>query len=143
MRIGELADRSGVTAKTIRFWESTGLLADPARTPSGYRDYDPEAVDRLRFIRHSQTAGLTLAEIRQILAISDSGEPPCAHVTNLIHQHLTNVDERIRKLTETRSTLGRLAQRAVDQNPADCGGYCTILQPSTSDGRSSSDPAHS
>lgn len=96
MRIGELADQSGVTAKTIRFWESTGLLADPTRTPSGYRDYDPAVVDRLRFIRHAQTAGLTLAEIRQVLAISDDGEPPCGHVTDLIHQHLADVDERIR-----------------------------------------------
>ena len=129
MRIGELADESGVTAKTIRFWESTGLVADPARTPSGYRDYDPEVVDRLRFIRHAQTAGLTLAEIRQILAISDNGEPPCGHVTNLIHQHLADVDERIRELTETRSILDHLAKRAADQNPADCNDYCAILQP--------------
>ena len=129
MRIGELADESGVTAKTIRFWESTGLLADPARTPSGYRDYDPEVVDRLRFIRHAQTAGLTLAEIRQILAISDDGERPCGHVTDLIHQHLADVDERIRELTETRSMLDHLAKRAADQDPADCNGYCAILQP--------------
>jgi MerR family transcriptional regulator, copper efflux regulator len=129
MRIGELADQSGVTAKTIRFWESTGLLADPARTQSGYRDYDPEVVDRLRFIRHAQTAGLTLAEIRQVLAISDDGDPPCGHVTDLILQHLADVDERIRELTETRSILDHLATRAADQNPADCNGYCTILQP--------------
>ena len=143
MRIGELADQSGVTAKTIRFWESTGLLADPARTPSGYRDYDPEVVDRLRFIRHAQTAGLTLAEIRQVLAISDDGEPPCGHVTDLIHQHLADVDGRIRELTETRSILDHLAQLAADQNPADCNGYCAILQPPGPDDRSSGAPAHS
>lgn len=142
MRIGELADQSGVSAKTIRFWESTGLLADPVRTPSGYRDYDPDVVDRLRFIRHAQTAGLTLAEIRQVLAISDDGEPPCGHVTDLIHQHLTDVDERIRDLTETRSLLDRLAKRAADQNPADCDGYCAILQPPDSSDGSSGAPAH-
>jgi DNA-binding transcriptional MerR regulator len=51
MRIGELAAQTGVTAKTIRFWELTGLLADPARTPSGYRDFEPDAVNRLEFIR--------------------------------------------------------------------------------------------
>lgn len=141
MRIGELADQSGVTAKTIRFWESTGLLADPARTPSGYRDYDADVVDRLTFIRHAQTAGLTLAEIRQILAISDTGEPPCGHVTGLIQQHLHDVDERIRGLTETRSLLDRLAQRATDQDPNDCDGYCAILQPPES-GDGSSAPVH-
>lgn len=128
MLIGELAVQSGVTTKTIRFWEAKGLLADPARTPSGYRDYDPEALDRLRFIRHAQTAGLALAEIRQVLAISDDGEPPCEHVTDLIHEHLAVVDERIRELTGTRALLDRLAQRASGQDPDDCEGYCTILQ---------------
>lgn len=129
MRIGELAATTGVTAKTIRFWESTGLLADTERTPSGYRDYGPEAVDRLAFIRHAQTAGLTLAEIRQVLAISDDGQPPCEHVTELIHQRLTELDHRIRELTETRHRLRRLAARAADQDPAACGGYCAILRP--------------
>lgn len=130
MRIGQIADQSGVTAKTIRFWEGEGLLAEPARTPSGYRDYDPEVGDRLRFIRHAQTAGLTLAEIQQVLAISDGGEPPCEHVTDLIHRHLADVEHRIRELTETRSILDHLAERAAKQHPADCKGYCAILQPS-------------
>lgn len=133
MFIGELAAQSGVTAKTIRFWEAEGLLADPVRTPSGYRDYDPNALGRLSFIRHAQTAGLTLAEIRRVLAISDTGEPACGHVTDLIHQHLTEVDHRIRELKDTRSLLDRLAKRAADQDPADCDGYCTILRPQASD----------
>lgn len=129
MFIGELAAQSGVTAKTIRFWEAEGLLPDPTRTPSGYRDYDPDALDRLSFIRHAQTAGLTLAEIRRVLGISDTGEPVCGHVSDLIHQHLADVDERIRELNETRALLDRLAKRAADQDPADCDGYCAILQP--------------
>ena len=99
MRIGELASRTGITTKTIRFWESTGLLADPPRSPSGYRDYGPAAIDRLEFIRHAQTAGLTLDEIRQVLAISDAGRPPCEHVGELIHRHLSDLDQRIRELT--------------------------------------------
>jgi len=129
MRIGELAALSGVTTKTIRFWEAEGLLPDPARTPSGYRHYDADALERLSFIRLAQTAGLTLAEIRQVLAISDTGRPACGHVTDLIHQHLTEVDQRIRELQETRSLLDRLAKRAANQNPADCNGYCAILRP--------------
>lgn len=128
MRIGELADQSGVSTKTIRFWESMGLVADPDRAPSGYRDYAPDVADRLSFIRHAQTAGLTLAEIRQVLQISDVGDPPCGHVSDLIHQHIADVDHRIRELAETRSLLERLAQRAADQNPADCAGYCAILE---------------
>ena len=129
MRIGELAAHSGVTAKTIRFWEAKGLLPDPARTRSGYRDYDSDTLERLDFIRHAQTAGLTLAEIRQVLQISDTGQPACGHVTDLIHQHLTEVDQRISELEETRLLLNRLADRAAAQNPADCDGYCAILQP--------------
>jgi MerR family transcriptional regulator, copper efflux regulator len=130
MRIGQLAELSGIPPNTIRFWESVGLVAEPARTPSGYRDYDPTTVDRLEFIRHGQAAGLTLAEIRQVLAISDNGEPPCDHVTHLIHQHLADVTHRIRELQEARDLLSHLAQRAADQDPADCDGYCAILQPS-------------
>jgi DNA-binding transcriptional MerR regulator len=128
MRIGEVASRTGVTTKTIRFWESTGLLAEPARTPSGYRDYGPEAIDRLKFIRHSQSAGLTVEEIRQVLAISDDGRPPCEHVGELIHRHLSDLDQRIGELTDIRRRLRRLAQRAANQDPATCGGYCSILQ---------------
>ena len=140
MRIGELAAQSGVTAKTIRFWEAEGLLAHPDRTPSGYREYDTDALERLSFIRHAQTAGLTLAEIRQVLAISDTGEPACAHVTDLIQQHLTEVDQRIRQLEETRSLLDRLAERAAEQNPADCDGYCAILRPPHSTNAAATNP---
>lgn len=129
MRIGELASRTGITTKTIRFWESTGLLVAPARTPAGYRDYEPDAVDRLEFIRHAQAAGLTLQEIRQVLAISDGGLPPCEHVSELIHRHLTDLDQRIRELTDTRRRLRHLAKCALDQDPAACDRYCSILQP--------------
>ena len=131
MRIGELASRTGITTKTIRFWESTGLLADPPRSPSGYRDYGPGAIDRLEFIRHAQTAGLTLDEIRQVLAISDAGRPPCEHVGELIHRHLSDLDQRIRELTATRRRLRHLTQRAAEQDPAACERYCSILQPPT------------
>lgn len=134
MRIGELAAKTGVTTKTIRFWESTGLVADPNRAPSGYRVYGPEAVDRVEFIRHAQTAGLTLAEIRQVLAISDDGQPSCGHVAELIHQRLIELDDRIRELTETRDRLRRLAERAADQDPAACDGYCAILRPAGTEG---------
>jgi len=134
MRIGELAARAGVTTKTIRFWESEGLLADPARTPSGYRDYGPESIDRLEFIRHAQTAGLTLAEIGQVLAISDDGHPPCGHVTELIRQHLSDLDHRIRELHETRHRLRHFAERAAGQDPTTCDGYCAILRPADARG---------
>ena len=74
MKIGEVAERSGVPAKTIRFWEDHRLLPAPARTPAGYRDYEPPILERLAFIRHAQAAGLTLEHIRQVLDIRDDGQ---------------------------------------------------------------------
>jgi DNA-binding transcriptional MerR regulator len=84
MQIGELAKLSNTSTKTIRFYEDSGLLPPPARTPSGYRDYGPEVVDRLRFIHRGQAAGLTLQKVRQILAIHDRGETPCGHVQQVL-----------------------------------------------------------
>ena len=127
MRIGEVSDRAGVPAKTIRFWEDQQLLPPPARTPAGYRDYAPAILDRLAFIRHAQAAGLTLEHIRQVLDIRDGGQPPCVHVTGLIAQRLGEVDARLAELTRTRDQLVILAARAAAQDPADCQGYCSII----------------
>lgn len=127
MKIGEFAAETGVPAKTIRFWEAEGLVPEPARTPSGYRDYDPVAADRLRFIRQSQTAGLTLGQIRQILDISDEGTPPCAHVAAAVDERLADVETRIAELEAIRTHLRRLAERAKVQDPKDCAGFCSII----------------
>jgi DNA-binding transcriptional MerR regulator len=127
MRIGAIAERAGVPAKTIRFWEDEGLLPPPVRTPAGYRDYGPAVLDRLGFIRHAQAAGFSLAAIRQVLEIRDGGEPPCVHVTELIGRRLAEVDARLAELTRTRDQLVVLAARAAAQDPADCRGYCSII----------------
>jgi len=127
MRIGEVAGRAGVPAKTIRFWEDQRLLTAPSRTPSGYRDYDPAILERLAFIRHAQAAGLTLEAIRQVLDIRDGGQPPCVHVTALIARRLAEVEARLAELTRARDQLAALAARAAAQDPADCRGYCSII----------------
>lgn len=127
MRIGEIARRAGVPAKTIRFWENQGLLPRPARTSAGYRDYDPAIADRLAFIRHAQAAGLTLQQIGQVLDIRDSGHPPCVHVTAVIAQRLDEVEQRLAELSRVRDQLLVLAGRAAAQDPADCRGYCSII----------------
>jgi DNA-binding transcriptional MerR regulator len=127
MRIGEAAGQAGVPAKTIRFWEEQHMLPPPARTHSGYRDYDPAIVERLTFIRQAQAAGLTLEHIRQVLDIHDGGDPPCSHVADLIARRLAEVDARLAELTRTRDQLVVLAARAAAQDPADCRGYCSII----------------
>jgi DNA-binding transcriptional MerR regulator len=129
MLIGDLAAKAGLPAKTIRFYEQAGLMPAPPRTPAGYRDYPPSALDRLAFIRHAQTAGFTLADIGSILAIRDSGQAPCRHVATLIGQHLVQVEQRITELTRTHDMLTDLQRRAGTINPADCAApdICRIL----------------
>ncbi len=80
MRNGELAKTAGVTPDTIRFYEREGLIAAPPRTPSGYRDYGPEVLDDLVFIKKAQLLGLRLRDVREVLEISSGGRPPCEHV---------------------------------------------------------------
>ena len=127
MRIGEIAGRAGVPAKTIRFWEEQGMLPAPARTAAGYRDYGPAILERLAFIRHAQAAGLTLEQIRQVLGIRDGGQPPCEHVTGLIARRLGEVEARLAELARARDQLAALAERAAAQDPVDCRGYCSII----------------
>lgn len=120
MRIGELAATSGVPTKTIRFYEQDGLMPAPPRTSGGYRGYPTDAVTRLTFIRDARRAGLSLAEIRGILALRDEGQSPCGHVTDLVHQHLAEIDRRIAGLRKTRAELRELARQAQATDPASC-----------------------
>ncbi|WP_059013320.1 heavy metal-responsive transcriptional regulator [Streptomyces specialis] len=110
MRIGTLAHAAGVTTKTVRFYEQAGLLPEPPRTPSGYRDYPPEFADRLVFIRGAQAAGLTLAEIRDVLAVGDSGQAPDGAAAELIAARLRAIETRLVELTHTRDALRALTQ---------------------------------
>ena len=120
MRIGELADAAGMTTKALRFYESRGLLPAPARTASGYRDYDLEALERLAFIRDAQLAGLTLIEIASVLELKDAGTGTCEHTASLLRRHLDDLDGRIAALAETRRRLRDLADRATGLDPTDC-----------------------
>ena len=77
LRIGEVAARAGLNPRTLRFYEATGLLPSPSRGENGYRLYPPETVDLLGFIKSAQGLGLTLGEIKEIIAIRRAGRPPC------------------------------------------------------------------
>lgn len=120
MRIGELADRVGVTAKTIRYYEAIGILPTPERSSNGYREYTEDAVVRLRFIRDAQATGLTLTEIASILDLRGQGEATCGHVQELLERHLLDLDGHIDKLMQTRIQLEALTERARGLDPADC-----------------------
>jgi MerR family Zn(II)-responsive transcriptional regulator of zntA len=75
MRIGELAAATGTTATTLRFYERAGILSSPRRTPAGYRDYDDAAVARVDFVRRGREAGLTLAQLREVIQFRDGPSP--------------------------------------------------------------------
>jgi DNA-binding transcriptional MerR regulator len=120
MRIGELARLAEVSDKTIRYYEDIGVLDEPPRTASGYRDYSASALDRLSFVRAAQSVGITLGEIREIVGLRERGEVPCGHVVELIQRRAAEIDDRIAQLTKMRSDLRRLSRRARTLDAKDC-----------------------
>jgi DNA-binding transcriptional MerR regulator len=130
MLIGTLAAASGLSTKTIRFYERRGLLPVPPRTCGGYRDYPPESVQRLRFIRDAKSAGLALVEIAGILTVRDSGQAPCGEVAGLVAAHLDQIEQRLADLQATHAVLRDLAARAAEIDPDTCAAadICTILR---------------
>jgi DNA-binding transcriptional MerR regulator len=120
MRIGQLADRCGLTAKTIRYYESIDLLGEPERTPSGYRDYCDDDVERIRFIRDAQASGLTLDEVHVLLSLKDAGEATCGHTLAFLDRHLAEIDAQIDRLRTARAEMSELAERARRLDPATC-----------------------
>ncbi|MGH9032332.1 MAG: heavy metal-responsive transcriptional regulator [Acidimicrobiia bacterium] len=120
MRIGELAQQLGLSPKTLRYYESIGVLPSPERTSAGYRDYTDDAAERLRFVRSAQAVGLTLGEIREILAYRDRGETPCTHVVEVLRRRAAQIDQQIEQLESMRAELRRLERRARTLRPADC-----------------------
>lgn len=128
MRIGELGSRLGLNPKTIRYYESIGLLPEPERTPSGYRDYDEGAVERLTFIRTAQRLGVTLDEVKEILAFPERGERPCAYVRGVLDTQVTTIDRRIVELQELREQLVELAAEADTLPPAAAGITCQLIE---------------
>ena len=130
MRIGELAEATGLTTKTIRFYEGEGLLPNPDRTPSGYRVYDLGDTARLEFIRKAKRLGLSLEEVKGILHLHNRGEPTCVHVRSLLDGKLAQVDKALEDLKEFRAELAWLRDEAgvlEDCRPSG-GRICGIIE---------------
>ena len=120
MRIGELAAAAGTTTKTLRFYEESGLLPPTERAANGYRDYGPEALSRLDFIHRGRTAGLTLAQIREVIEIRETGDAPCHHVHQLLTERLADIDRQIADLQALRATLSRQRDHTETADPSTC-----------------------
>jgi MerR family transcriptional regulator, Zn(II)-responsive regulator of zntA len=120
MRIGELAEAAGTTTKTLRFYEESGLLPPTDRAANGYRDYGPEALSRLDFIHRGRAAGLTLAQIREVIDIRETGDAPCHHVHQLLTERLADIDRQIADLQALRATLSRQREQTETADPSTC-----------------------
>lgn len=114
LRIGQLARAAGFSEKTLRFYDEIGLLRPSGRSASGYRLYDEEAVERLRFVRKAKGLGLSLDDMRTILEIGDEGRVPCGHVVSVVDRELERIDIQLRELRSLRRDLVTLRQRLSD-----------------------------
>jgi MerR family copper efflux transcriptional regulator len=125
--IGNVAERTGLTAPTIRYYESIGLLAPAPRSATGYRRYSETTVEELRFIRKAQSLGFSLEEIGEILKLSRAGDTPCSHVLDLSRRHLTAVEERIQQLARFRDQLATELAKWDGKTEPTCRGLCQII----------------
>lgn len=122
-----MADAVGVNPKTIRYYEDIGLLPIPERTPAGYRDYTAVDVDRLVFVKSAQRLGFSLAEVAEILAFRERGQPPCAYVLDVLSRQVGDLDRRITELRDLRTELVALRAQA-DSLPTEDARYCTVIE---------------
>jgi DNA-binding transcriptional MerR regulator len=134
IKIGDLARRAGVNAKTIRYYEEIGVLPAPVRTESGYRLYAADDAAQLEFIRHARSLGFSLGEIKEILSCRARGKAPCAYVSRLISHKIEEVERRIEELRQLRQELAKLQQIARRQPlhvEAERSNVCHILESRT------------
>jgi MerR family copper efflux transcriptional regulator len=119
--IGKLASAAGVGVETVRFYQRQGLMPQPPRSGGGFRRYDEDAVERLRFIRHAQDLGFSLKEVGELLDLQDDPTRTRLEVRQIIDHKLADLDLRIAELRRMQAAL--LAMRGTchgDGSTADC-----------------------
>jgi MerR family mercuric resistance operon transcriptional regulator/MerR family copper efflux transcriptional regulator len=120
MKIGQIAREAGVTVDTVRFYERVGVLPEPARTESGYRDYEPGTVQRIRLTRELQAIGFTLGDAVDALAAHDAGGATCESERWRLDAALARVDAKLAQLSATR-------ERIVEAKQACETGRCQLM----------------
>ena len=125
LTIGKLAEMTGVSADTLRYYEKMGLLEGTPRSQAGYRLYDQDAVRVVRFIRGAKELSFTLDEIRQLLTLKQSDKSTCGEILKHTEAKIKEAEHRIKDLKEIRKVLKALAEQCpADDTPSDC---CPIL----------------
>lgn len=125
LTIGRVARSAGLAIDTVRYYEREGLLQKPARTPSGYRQYAPDAVKRLQFIRQAKELGFTLSEIRELLTLKVTPGKSCADVRAHAKAKIADVEQRISQLGRMKRALAKLANACSGRGPT---SECPILE---------------
>ena len=120
MNIGQAAERSGVSAKMVRHYESLGLLPRIGRTESGYRQYAEKEVHTLRFIRRARDLGFSMAEIAELLKLWQNRRRASADVKRIALSHVADLDRRMEEMAAMKRTLERLADCCHGDERPDC-----------------------
>jgi DNA-binding transcriptional MerR regulator len=129
MKIGQIAKQAGVTVDTVRFYERVGVLPEPERRPSGYREYQPATVERIKLTRELQAIGFSLTEVVDALVAHDAGGATCESERWRLDAVLDRVDEKLAELTALRG-------RIVDAQQACDSGCCVLRNRSIADASS-------
>ena len=125
MTIGKLAKRCGVGVETIRFYERKGLIEEPHRSESRYRQYPEETARRVRFIKRAKELGFTLKEIRGLLELRIRPEATCGDVRNQAEEKIADIEQRIVMLQKMKQALARLTVACSGRGPI---SQCPILE---------------
>ncbi|GAA3771522.1 Zn(2+)-responsive transcriptional regulator [Terriglobus aquaticus] len=128
MLIGEVAQNTGLSIDTIRFYEKESLIGPPQRSAGGYRLYDEHAVDRLQLIGRAQQLGFSLQEIRELLVIEDGESGECSHVRDLIASKIEQVKAKIAGLKSIEKRLAKAQQQCNAALTNSCDVKCPVLQ---------------
>ena len=125
LKIGELARRCGVNLDTVRYYERRGLLLKAPRSSGGYRSFSEDAVRRLRFIKHAQVLGFTLAEIKELLSLRVDPQAACADVCEQAERKVRDIEQRIASLQSMKRVLAKLSATCASRPSASA---CPILE---------------
>lgn len=120
LKIGQVAKEANVNIETIRYYERLKLISETERTKSGYRVFHPEVVQRIRFIKRSQDLGFTLAEIQELLALTESGERTCEQIKEFATLKLNEIELKIRDLQNIQSALQDLLSKCAEGQNSVC-----------------------
>ncbi len=125
LTIGELARKAEVNIETIRYYERRGLLPEPPRSSSGYRQYSLEAVARIQFIKHAKELGFSLKEILDLLSLRVDPDTTCADVKRMAEAKIESIERKISSLQKMKKALAKLKAECEGRGPV---GECPILE---------------